>query len=69
MKMIKGNSADEDLIEIGQLFDDFINGLPQIEASVCAALVSVVPELRQGQKVEMHYKAGGGLTQYHFKEI
>ena len=69
MKMIKGNSADEDLIEIGQLFDDFINGLPRIEASICAALAMVIPELRQGKKVEMHYKAGGGMTQYHFKEI
>ncbi|MDB5111923.1 MAG: hypothetical protein JWR67_3037 [Mucilaginibacter sp.] len=69
MKMIKGNSADEDLIQIGHLFDDFINGLPQIEASVCVALVTAVPELQQGQKVEMHYKIGGGLTQYHFKKI
>jgi len=69
MQMIKGNSPDEQLIEIGKLFSDFITGLPTVEDLISVELLRIVPDLNAGQIVELRYSAGGGVTNYHLKAL
>lgn len=69
MKLFKGNNPDEELISIGELFQHFIKGLPQMEQLISDALLASVPELAGGQMVEMRYRTSGGFTEYHFKAI
>ena len=69
IKLFKGNNADEELISIGELFQNFIIGLPQMENTISDALLASVPELAAGQIVEMRYRPSGGFTEYYFKAI
>lgn len=69
IRIYKGNFAEQENFEIGKLFDQFITDLPKMEDQVCLAFCNCIPELVGGPSVEIHYRSGGGATEYFEKGI
>jgi hypothetical protein len=69
IKLYKGNFAEEELFEIGKLFEQFITDLPKMEDKICLAFSQCLPALSDGPSVEIHYRSSGGATEYFEKSV
>lgn len=68
IKILSANNPPYATIKIGQLFEEFITSLPEMEKEVSNILISLLPTLQQGPRLNFFYRAGGGITEYIFKE-